>query len=67
MAITFPEERYLLHWINKEIPAYLDKCGNYETFVKNMPSACASGNWKIIAFAMAKERWGVAEIEHIPR
>lgn len=57
----------ILYWINVEIPNYLNTFTTFEEFNKAMPSACASINWKKIAYAMAKERWGVAWINHIPR
>lgn len=53
------------HWINNEIPAWLNKFSSFEAFNKAMPSACASSMWKVIAYGMAKERWGV-EITNIP-
>lgn len=60
------ENEQVLHWINREIPVFLDKFSNYADFDKAMPSACASGNWKKFAYAMAKERWAVPMIERIP-
>ena len=60
------DNEHLLYWINKEIPAFLNKFTNFEEFDKAMPSACASGDWKKFAYAMAKERWGVEQIKNIP-
>ena len=56
----------VLYWINVEIPMYLNKKESFEEFDKCMPSAAASSNWKIIAYAMAKERWGRDKITYIP-
>lgn len=58
--------KHVLYWINNEIPVFLDKFSSYEDFDKAMPSACASGHWKELAYAMAKERWAVSKIERIP-
>lgn len=58
--------QHVLHWINREIPAYLNKFSNFADFDKAMPAAAASVRWKQFAYAMAKERWGVQTIEHIP-
>jgi hypothetical protein len=57
---------YLLDRINVEIPSYLDKFSTFEQFDKAMPGACASGRWKILAYAMASVKWNV-KIKHIPR
>lgn len=57
---------YVLCWINSEIPRYLNKFSSYADFDKAMPSACASTHWKVLAYAMAKERWAVPEIVGIP-
>ena len=54
-------------WINKEIPEWLNKFQSFEEFDKAMPSACASIQWKRFAYAMAKVKWDVTEITHIPR
>ena len=56
----------VIHWVNKEIPAYLEGFETFEEFDANMPEACASGMWKQVAYAMASERWGV-KLERIPR
>lgn len=61
------DKDYFNWWVNREIPAWLDKFTCFEDFDKAMPSACASGQWKMVAYAMAKERWNVKEIKHIPR
>lgn len=58
-------EASYLHWINHEIPRWLDKFSNFEAFDQAMPSACASSMWKIAAYAMAKERWNVESIQRI--
>lgn len=59
------EARYR-YWINTEIPRWLDKFPDYESFDKAMPEACASGLWKVIVYGMAKERWKVSKVTRIP-
>lgn len=54
------------YWMNNEIPQYLNKFSSFEDFDKAMPSACASYLWKQFAYAMAKERWAIPVIQHIP-
>ena len=49
--------KQLLHWLNNEIPQYLDKFDSFDEFNKKLPGCCASLEWKAIAEAMAKERW----------
>ena len=50
----------LEYWAFREIPAWLDKVGTAEVFNKVFPGAGASLEWKVVALAMAKERWGSA-------
>jgi hypothetical protein len=52
-------EEIRLHWMNREIPEYLNKFSSYEVFLEKIGAACASYEWKVMAFAMAKERWNV--------
>ena len=59
-------DQKLLHWINVEIPNWLDQFSSFEEFSKATASAAASGLWKTYAFAMAKEKWQV-KITRIPR
>lgn len=67
MNIKFDYNRYQqLHWINNEIPEWLNKFSNFESFDKAMLEACASPLWKVIAYGMAKERWDIKHIENIP-
>ena len=61
------QEKQLLHWLNKEIPACLSEFKSFEDFDKAMPSTCASPEWKTYAYAMAKERWKIATLDRIPR
>ncbi|MCC5612597.1 hypothetical protein LC612_39360 [Nostoc sp. CHAB 5834] len=58
------EARYR-HWINHEIPVWLDKFSSFDAFDKAMPAACASPMWKVVAYGMAKERWNVERIVRI--
>ena len=48
-------------WVNREIPAWLDKMESFEDFEKRTKLACASWWWKSIALGMAKEHWGRKE------
>lgn len=59
--------RQKLWWINREIPQFLDQFSSYEEFDKAMPGAAASGEWKMVAYGMAKMKWNVKEVKHIPR
>ena len=47
----------LVYWINNEIPRYLSKFNTFSDFEEAMPAACASGEWKKYAFAMASVKW----------
>ena len=60
------DDKKFLWWINREIPRYLDKFYSFDDFNKAMTAAAASGEWKRIAYAMAKERWRVETVHHIP-
>lgn len=56
-----------IHWMNHEIPQYLNLFKSFSVLIEALPSACASQEWKAMAVAMAKERWKVGRVEHIPR
>lgn len=58
-------EKHLLFWLNTEIPNWLNKYNTYEEFLKDLPSAAASGNFKAIAWAMAKERWNIQDDKEV--
>jgi len=62
----FPTDEMFLHWINVDIPRFLDKYETYEQFEKVIKRVDTSSDWKKIAYAMAKERWGIKEIKSIP-
>lgn len=63
---TMNISRYLF-WMNREIPAWLDKFKSFSDFDAATVGAAASGEWKVMAYAMAKERWNVSHVKHIPR
>jgi hypothetical protein len=56
----------VLDWINRQIPNYLDQFTSYKAFNAAMPGAATSGDWKIVAYAMAAVKWHMT-IKHIPR
>lgn len=62
-------EQQRLHWINREIPAYLSKHAGktFEEFLRVLASVSASQEWKALAVMAAKERWGVLVVPRIPR
>lgn len=59
------DETRLANWLNVEIPRWLDEYKTYKEFLEVLPSAAASRNFKIIAWAMAKERFGVKDNEKV--
>lgn len=50
-----------LHWVEREIPAWIEKCGDFNTFVENTKICCAGDTWKAVAHRLAEDHWGVRE------
>lgn len=60
-------ETHRLCWINTEIPAFMLKYATFDDFVVGLRRAGASQEWKAMAMAVAKERWGIPHVETLPR
>lgn len=57
---------YYLFWINTEIPAFLDKFESFDDFDAALTVMDMPKGWKAYAYAMAKERWKVYQIQFVP-
>lgn len=47
----------VLYWLRVEIPAFLDRIGGPDIFIKDFLGVCASYYWKQISIEMAIQKW----------